>query len=187
MSDLVTTMQQPAFDVEVDDSDAETQGTIQDTPQSLSTGGSPVPGTITVLWHFGFLTTNLFQQYIGSSVAVEPPRKRQRTEDLVEPDMNDPSSSDSKTVCIPQSPVANIFAIDEPVTPADEGENMEEGWDKDEKYYLAEGDCVIKVENVLFKVRQYALQPHSVFYAVLAFIGAPFYLIARLFCVPTYV
>lgn len=151
MPDAATTAPQYP-DIHLNELDAEIQDTTNNSPQSVHEAASPSSGENTKA---SFMTHQVFKVNAscpcfvvtpGSSVAREPPRKRQRTQEYSDSETG-PSSSNSS----PVNSVHDMTAIE-----ADTINNTDEvavKWDRDDKFYFSSGDCVIRVDNILFKVR----------------------------------
>lgn len=153
MSDAATTPPQHP-DIHLNELDAEIQDTTNNSPQSVHEAASPSSGENTKT---SFMTHQVFKVNAsrlcfvvasGPSVAREPPRKRQRTQEYSESQVG-PSSSNS-------SPVNSVHDMSPSAKEADTINNTDEvvvQWVRDDKFYFPTGDCVLRVDNILFKVR----------------------------------
>ncbi|KAI0345924.1 hypothetical protein BDW22DRAFT_1426547 [Trametopsis cervina] len=81
---------------------------------------------------------------VADAAADEPPRKRQRTQELADVDLAVNMSASEYA-----SASSSMLVFDKDVVVVEDERHPE--CERDERFYLAEGDCVVRVENTLFK------------------------------------
>jgi hypothetical protein len=82
---------------------------------------------------------------LSTANSEEPPKKRQRTQELqTEPDM----CADDIVACSSGMSSTNTDVPNDEMQTTPQSEQ----WERDDKFYLNEGDCVVRVEKTLFKV-----------------------------------